>query len=299
MTHAEIEAFLTVCEMKNITRAAEALYIGQSALSSRLKALEKETGCSLLVRGKGLRTVELTREGEEFYELALQYREIMSKMMEVGHRSQTGVLRVSTVNSLGTYLFPAVYENYLEKTGGMELVVQDMRFYEAADSVERGQTDLAFVTDDFGSSAVEIQPVFSEKMVLVCAADSAYREPVDISVLDVRNEVCCNWCEPFSQWHGETFGKKAVPTLFLEMMNQMELFLAKSGNWAVVPYTAALGFLGSGKIRLCKTQGTMPERTTYCLSRPGTRKMHEAAMFLDCLKEALQKADPEKINILL
>jgi len=246
MTHAEIEAFLTVCEVKNITRAAEVLYIGQSALSTRLRTLEREAGCSLLVRGKGLRQVELTREGKEFYELALQYREIMKKMQDVS-KKRTGVLRVSTINSLGTYLFPAVYEKFLELSGGMELAIQDMRFPEAADSVERGLTDLAFVTDDLGSLAAEVTPVFSEQLVLVCAADSAYREPVNLSVLDVKKEVCCNWCEPFDRWHGEAFGRKAVPHLLLEMMNQMELFLAKPGNWAACPIRQLSDFCGKGK----------------------------------------------------
>lgn len=44
MTNAEVEAFLTVCETKSISRAAEWLFISQSALSAKIKTLEKEIG---------------------------------------------------------------------------------------------------------------------------------------------------------------------------------------------------------------------------------------------------------------
>ena len=41
MTNLEIETFLTICWHKSISKAAEALYISQSSLSTRLKKLEQ------------------------------------------------------------------------------------------------------------------------------------------------------------------------------------------------------------------------------------------------------------------
>ena len=55
MTHVELDAFLAVCRHKNITKAAQELFITQSALSTRLKQLEEEIGCNLLIRQKGKR----------------------------------------------------------------------------------------------------------------------------------------------------------------------------------------------------------------------------------------------------
>ena len=84
MTTEEIEAFLAICEAKSISKAAEKLYISQPSLSTKLKTLEQETGCTLLARGKGQRELSLTEAGRRFYDLAVQYREIIRQMREVG-----------------------------------------------------------------------------------------------------------------------------------------------------------------------------------------------------------------------
>lgn len=46
MTNLEIETFLTICWHKSISKAAEALYISQSSLSTRLKNWNKKSDAS-------------------------------------------------------------------------------------------------------------------------------------------------------------------------------------------------------------------------------------------------------------
>ena len=52
MEYKQIEAFLAIVEQKNITKAAESLFISQSALSYRLKSLETDLNTSLIIRRK-------------------------------------------------------------------------------------------------------------------------------------------------------------------------------------------------------------------------------------------------------
>ena len=63
MDHKDITIFLELVRCRNISKTAENLYLSQSAVSSRLKALEEEMGCQLVLRSKGQRSVELTRQG--------------------------------------------------------------------------------------------------------------------------------------------------------------------------------------------------------------------------------------------
>ena len=66
MTFLEIEAFLKIAQCGSFSAAAEKLYITQPALGRRIRALEEELGYSLFIRNKGVRHVELTRQGRAF-----------------------------------------------------------------------------------------------------------------------------------------------------------------------------------------------------------------------------------------
>ena len=65
-------SFVTVCRLGNITRAAEALYISQPALTRQIQELEQELGCKLLVRST--RSLSLTENG---YLFLLRAQEIL------------------------------------------------------------------------------------------------------------------------------------------------------------------------------------------------------------------------------
>ncbi len=86
LTSLEIEAFLAIYRYRKISAAAEALFISQSSLSTRLQTLERELGCSLFERGKGVRRLQPTEAGAEFYGLAESYMELMQKMHSLSSR---------------------------------------------------------------------------------------------------------------------------------------------------------------------------------------------------------------------
>ena len=64
MTFLEIEAFLNIVQHGSFSAAAEKLYVTQPALGRRIRALEEELGYTLFVRNKGVRHVELTKQGQ-------------------------------------------------------------------------------------------------------------------------------------------------------------------------------------------------------------------------------------------
>jgi len=61
----QLRAFLKVVELRSFTKAAEALYFSQPAVTQQIQALEREVGERLFER-QG-RRVTLTPAGEAFY----------------------------------------------------------------------------------------------------------------------------------------------------------------------------------------------------------------------------------------
>lgn len=68
MTLQQLKYLITVAECKNITEAAEKLYISQPSLSNAIHNLEKEMGVTAFVRSS--KGVVVTREGEELLSFA-------------------------------------------------------------------------------------------------------------------------------------------------------------------------------------------------------------------------------------
>lgn len=64
----QLEYFRTICETKNITKAAELLYLSRQSLSVSMKKLEDELEVPLFIRKK--EGICLTKCGEIFYEYA-------------------------------------------------------------------------------------------------------------------------------------------------------------------------------------------------------------------------------------
>ena len=60
MDLADIEMFLSIVSTKSISKTADALFLSQPTVSHRLKLLEKELNCSLILRSKGFKQIELT-----------------------------------------------------------------------------------------------------------------------------------------------------------------------------------------------------------------------------------------------
>src|SRR3990167_8748649 len=95
-----VEAFYWVVSLKSVSRAAEKLFVTQSAMSSRIAALEEELGVLLLDRRD--KQFRLTVAGMRFFNhaqrlLALQ-REIKA---EIGAGAQRAVsLRIGAIESV-------------------------------------------------------------------------------------------------------------------------------------------------------------------------------------------------------
>ena len=110
MTELEIEAFLAIVRTGSISAAAQKLYVTQPALSRRIHALEQELGYSLMVRKKGVRSIELTSQGKAFISLAEKWKTVWNESRELGNPDRSRTLpaskRVGALYGAETGLLP-------------------------------------------------------------------------------------------------------------------------------------------------------------------------------------------------
>src|SRR3989442_14520979 len=99
MQLAQVEGFLEVARRSNLSRAAEALFITQPALTARLRALETEVGSPLFRRGR--RGMVLTQAGRTFLPYA-------DRAMRALHDGASAIQRLPLTHELVLGAAPAI-----------------------------------------------------------------------------------------------------------------------------------------------------------------------------------------------
>lgn len=295
MTNLEIDCFLSICEHKTISRAAEALFITQPSLSSRLKTLERELGGELFIRKKGAREMMLTVAGKKFYNLALQYQELTRQMSGI-FDIQSQNLRVSSLNSLDTFLLPQVYEQFLQEYPEIELEIQDMELLPASRNIHTGKTDIAFTTGKTNDRTLKQTLVFCEPMVVVCNNALKYTTQTNVKQLISNQEIYVDWSSDFTKWHNEVIGN-SHSKLTVSIMTHLQQFLERKPCWAIVPISVASGLIENGNINVVSTTFDLPSREVSLITAIDADKNIAVKNFYSCLKKTVSKYPEIEIKI--
>ena len=297
MTTTEIMVFLAICRHKNISRAAEELYISQASLSAHLKTLEAELGCTLLIRRKGKRSLSLTTQGQAFYQLALQYQNLMQKMSALDKGEALETLQISAISSVGNYILPPVLRYFLEKYPRIRLTMQDIEAEEAFLSIIGGKTDMAFSTAKMETDQIVAIPFLRDPFTILCTADAPFAQTVTLKELSNWDEVYLRWSAEYEFWHQTAFGVESLCQFQLDLPNHLPLFVDRPGKWALVPQSVADKLCSDGKLRQCSPTFRVPDRTLYILRRRDNAESDSIHCFLDALREVLKQ--PFGDNLLL
>lgn len=98
---------------QNISHVARKLYFSQPALSSRIKAMEKELGCTLIERHQN--GVTLTKNGETVAAYAAESLRTLNGLKEDLSNASgklTGTLKIGCSNSVGELYLPAIFKRF-------------------------------------------------------------------------------------------------------------------------------------------------------------------------------------------
>jgi len=164
-----VEAFYWVVSLKSISRAAEKLCITQSAMSSRIAALEEELGVMLLDRRD--KQFRLTIAGSRFLThaerlLAIQ-RELKLEMGSGGAALQPMSLRIGAIESvLHSWLMPWI-ERLRTAHPELELELSVETTPVLVELIRRGTLDIVFAVLPATQEGLRIRPLPTMDMVFV------------------------------------------------------------------------------------------------------------------------------------
>ncbi len=138
MRHSQLKAFHHVALLGGFSRAAEALYLTQPAISEQVKKLEQDHDTLLFHRER--KRVRLTKEGAQLFLFTKQYFEIEQQIEEYMTSTSAaidGELRIVAdsvhhiTHFLGDFRKRYPHISVTLRTGNTEEILEDLRAYNA------------------------------------------------------------------------------------------------------------------------------------------------------------------------
>ena len=140
------KAFYMVAKYKNISKAADALFISQPAISKSLSRLEENLGCTLFSRTS--RGVSLTADGEILYERIREaFAAIEAGEEELRHRTELGIgqLRIGVSTTLCKYILLPYLQNFIRQHPHIRITVECQSTLHTVELLESGQIDIGLI----------------------------------------------------------------------------------------------------------------------------------------------------------
>lgn len=238
MEFEDIKTFLSVVSNQSISKAADALYLGQGTVSSRLQRLENELGTTLIQRQAGIRTIQLTPEGEAFVEIAKEWLSLEKRAKKLKGLKTRKELRLAATNALNHYMLDQVYSYFMSEHPEIELFLQTEHSNEIHQLIERQEMDAGFVTNLHRYPNVTSKHLFSEDLVLLCQKDHLFLSSRDFKDLDPEDEVYMIHSAEYETWHQHIFMSEHHK-ITIGTLSMIEDFIIYPQSWAIIPYTAA------------------------------------------------------------
>jgi DNA-binding transcriptional LysR family regulator len=285
--------FKEVAEAGNITAAAQALFISQSAVSQSVKQLEEELHTRLFSRNS--RGVSLTGEGKMLYEYvrsAMGLLETGEEKLSQTRQLQMGELTIGASDTVTSQFLLPYLDGFHRRYPAIHIQIISGRSHKVLGLLQSGKVDIAFASTPADSTSLEISPCFATHSVFVAGADYE-----------------CDWDHVYSLEEIAAFPlilleRKASSRLYLEkyfLQNGLRLKAEiELGARSLLVDLAKIGFgvagvteefvrreLADGTLRKLKVDFDIPPRAVDMCVLHGVPQTAAATQFCDYVKAGL------------
>lgn len=187
----DLRLFCHLIETASFSRAAERSFISQSAVSQRLRALERDFGQTLLDRGKGKGRITPTEAGRILYEGA---KPLLNQADELELRLRglsdevAGTVRVATVYSVGLHALPGRLKPFLASHPKVNVHLEYSQTAKVYQDVLSGAVDVGIVACPTERNGIEVVPFSNEAISLICASEHPFARQSSVRLADLEGQ---------------------------------------------------------------------------------------------------------------
>jgi LysR family transcriptional regulator, transcriptional activator of the cysJI operon len=184
-----LRVFCDLVETGSFSRTAERQFVSQSAVSQKLRALERSVGHVLLERGRGKGRVTPTEAGRVLYQGAvslLREAEELEARIQGLSEEVAGTVRVATVYSVGLHALPGRLKPFLARYPRVNVHLEYSQTTKIYQDVLSGTVDVGIVACPTARAGIEVIPFGEEAMVLICAAEHHFAGRAEVELAELE-----------------------------------------------------------------------------------------------------------------
>lgn len=288
-----LRAFCQVVRLGSVSRAAEALFVSQPAISLQLQALEREYGAHLFERSG--RRLSPTREGQLLFEMAQPLVEgvdgLAASFKDKVSGLDAGELNIAANSSTILYLLPRIVDAFRRAHPEVRLTLHNAISADGTDLLREDAVDLAVGSMLDVPADLSYEPVYRFEPMLITPPDHPLASKSTVTLEDISP--CGLILPPRRQITYRlvdlTFQQARVPyTVALEV-----------GGWEVIKQYVAMGMglsivssicLGDadrGRLAARSLSAYFPSRSYGVVVRKGKYLSPQARAFIALIRPDL------------
>lgn len=181
----QLQYFSRIAECGSFSAAARELLVSQPALSRSVAKLEEELGQPVFERGG--RRLKLTDAGELLLERTRQILTLIDDTKaEIADDGQTGTLHIAAIPTIAPYFLPGALKLATEQFPQAHIEVHECVTAECIKRAHAGEIDLALLAQPVEAKYLEVEPLFTEELMLVMPSDHPLVDVERVRARDVE-----------------------------------------------------------------------------------------------------------------
>jgi len=268
----QLQAFREVARLGTISRAAEALFVSQPALTARIQGLERTLGSSLFVRGRhGSRLTEVGRAFLPHAERALTALERGRAAVAEVVSGSGGRLTIGAAPAVSTYVLPTMLHRFQADHPDVHLSVRSGHSEDVLEMVLREEVDLGLMRPIQHAEVIS-SLLYEDELVLVVhhGHPFASRGEIPMERMATEHLILFDRTSSYHELTSAVFRQAGIaPRGYLEVDNidAAKRMVEQRLGIALLPRTSVLAEIGTGRLFPVKITDMAPLKRQIVVAR--------------------------------
>ena len=285
MTERDLLIIKYIYEFKNITKAANALFISQPALTMRLNQIEQELGIKLIERNnKGLEFTDAGMEAMMFSETILKNFSDFRERMHVLKDEDAGILRICAPDIISKYYLPQVIQEFKKEYPKVKFELMVTPSSKVVELMKSHKVNFGFLRNDFGLDPSEMLYLGTNYIAAVSMSPFELKDLPNMQrvvyTTDTYYEIMLDL------WWKENFETKPIYNIKVNTLDLCKEMVYSGLGYGILPSVFISERKEAHNIILCDRKGRPVERNTWLAFHSDEVKNNKNShAFLNFLKE--------------